>query len=162
MVHQHFKLVDTLSVIENIVLGIPTKKQKLDLEPAKKRLLELCEEYELYVDPDEIVWKLPAGKQQWVEILKALYRDCKVLVPDRAYRGFDSLLRVISCVMRFVILPPKAVPSFLSSHCKLREVIQITDRVTVIRDGKYIGTVDTKDATQLTLSKMMVGSPGIH
>ena len=82
MVHQHFKLVDTLSVIENIVLGIPTKQQKLDLEPAKKRLLELCEEYELYVDPDEIVWKLPVGKQQWVEILKALYRDCKVLVLD--------------------------------------------------------------------------------
>ncbi len=80
MVHQHFKLVDTLSVIENVILGIPTKKQKLDLEPARHRLLELCKEYELYVDPDEIVWRLPVGKQQWVEILKALYRDCKVLV----------------------------------------------------------------------------------
>ena len=79
MVHQHFKLVDTLSVIENVILGIPTKKQKLDLEPARHRLLELCKEYELYVDPDEIVWRLPVGKQQWVEILKALYRDCKVL-----------------------------------------------------------------------------------
>ena len=82
MVHQHFKLVDTLSVIENVILGIPTKKQKLDLEPARHRLLELCKEYELYVDPDEIVWRLPVGKQQWVEILKALYRDCKVLVLD--------------------------------------------------------------------------------
>ena len=80
MVHQHFKLVDTLSVIENVVLGIKEKKQKLDLEPAKKRLKELCEEYQLYVDPDEIVWRLPVGKQQWVEILKALYRDCKVLI----------------------------------------------------------------------------------
>ena len=79
MVHQHFKLVDTLSVIENVILGIPTKKQILDLEPARKKLLELCKEYELFVDPDEIVWKLPVGKQQWVEILKALYRDCKVL-----------------------------------------------------------------------------------
>ena len=78
MVHQHFKLVDTLSVIENVILGIPTKKQILDLEPARKKLLELCKEYELFVDPDEIVWKLPVGKQQWVEILKALYRD----VPD--------------------------------------------------------------------------------
>ena len=82
MVHQHFKLVDTLSVIENVILGIPTKKQILDLEPARKKLLELCKEYELFVDPDEIVWKLPVGKQQWVEILKALYRDCKVLVLD--------------------------------------------------------------------------------
>ena len=69
MVHQHFKLVDTLSVIENVILGIPTKKQKLDLEPARHRLLELCKEYELYVDPDEFVWRLPVGKQQWVEIL---------------------------------------------------------------------------------------------
>ena len=157
MVHQHFKLVDTLSVIENIVLGIPTKKQKLDLEPAKKRLLELCEEYELYVDPDEIVWKLPVGKQQWVEILKALYRDCKVLVLDEPTAVLtpsesDQLCNAI----RHITAKGRAV--IFISH-KLREVIQITDRVTVIRDGKYIGTVDTKDATQLTLSKMMVGRP---
>ena len=82
MVHQHFKLVDTLSVIENVILGIKDDKQRLDLESAKKRLLELCEEYELYVDPDEVVWRLPVGKQQWVEILKALYRDCKLLILD--------------------------------------------------------------------------------
>ena len=82
MVHQHFKLVDTLSVIENVILGMPTKRQRLELESAKKSLLSLCEEYELFVDPDEIVWRLPVGKQQWVEILKALYRDCRVLVLD--------------------------------------------------------------------------------
>ncbi|PKM73121.1 MAG: ABC transporter ATP-binding protein [Firmicutes bacterium HGW-Firmicutes-16] len=157
MVHQHFKLVDTLSVIENVILGIPSKKQRLDLEPAKKRLLELCKEYELYVDPDEIVWRLPVGKQQWVEILKALYRDCKVLVLDEPTAVLtpaesDQLCRAI----RRITADGRSV--VFISH-KLREVIQITDRVTVIRDGKLIGTIDTKDATQIKLAEMMVGRP---
>ena len=157
MVHQHFKLVDTLSVIENVILGIPTQKQRLDLEPAKKKFLELCKEYELYVDPDEIVWKLPVGKQQWVEILKALYRDCKVLVLDEPTAVLTPAESdQLCCAIRHIIGKGRSV--IFISH-KLREVIQITDRVTVIRDGKYIGTVDTKDATQLTLAQMMVGRP---
>lgn len=157
MVHQHFKLVDTLSVIENVILGIPTKNQRLDLEPAKKQLLKLCEEYELYVDPDEIVWRLPVGKQQWVEILKALYRDCKVLVLDEPTAVLtpaesDQLCRAIRHITE------KGRSVVFISH-KLREVMEITDRVTVIRDGKYIGTIDTKDATQIKLAEMMVGRP---
>ena len=157
MVHQHFKLVDTLSVIENVILGIPTKKQILDLEPARKKLLELCKEYELFVDPDEIVWKLPVGKQQWVEILKALYRDCKVLVLDEPTAVLTPAESdQLCCAIRHITEKGRSV--IFISH-KLREVIQITDRVTVIRDGKFIGTVDTKDATQLTLAQMMVGRP---
>jgi len=157
MVHQHFKLVDTLSVIENVILGIPSKSPGLDLENAKKRLLQLCEEYELYVDPDEIVWRLPVGKQQWVEILKALYRDCKVLVLDEPTAVLtpaesDQLCRAI----RRITGEGRSV--VFISH-KLREVMEITDRVTVIRDGKYIGTIDTKDATQIKLAEMMVGRP---
>ncbi len=157
MVHQHFKLVDTLSVIENVVLGIQTEKQKLDLEPAKKKLLELCEEYGLYVDPDELVWKLSVGKQQWVEILKALYRDCKVLVLDEPTAVLTPAESdQLCCAIRHIT--EKGGSVIFISH-KLREVIQITDRVTVIRDGQLIGTVDTKDATQLTLAQMMVGRP---
>lgn len=157
MVHQHFKLVDTLSVIENVILGIPTKKQHLDLEPAKKKFLELCEEYELYVDPDETVWRLPVGKQQWVEILKALYRDCKVLVLDEPTAVLTPAESdQLCCAIRHITEKGRSV--IFISH-KLREVIQITHRVTVVRDGKFIGTVDTKDATQLTLAQMMVGRP---
>ena len=157
MVHQHFKLVDTLSVIENVILGMPSKKQHLDLEPAKKKLLELCEEYELYVDPDEVIWRLSVGKQQWVEILKALYRDCKVLVLDEPTAVLTPAESDQLCnAIRHITEKGRSV--IFISH-KLREVIQITDRVTVIRDGKLIGTVDTKDATQLTLAQMMVGRP---
>ena len=129
----------------------------MDLEPSKKRWLELCKEYEMYVDPDEIVWRLPVGKQQWVEILKALYRDCKVLVLDEPTAVLtpsesDQLCRAI----RRITSQGRSV--VFISH-KLREVIQITDRVTVIRDGKFIGTIDTKDATPIKLAEMMVGRP---
>jgi simple sugar transport system ATP-binding protein len=157
MVHQHFKLVDTLSVIENVILGIPNNKTILDFGPAKKKLEKLCEEYELYVDPEEIVWRLPVGKQQWVEILKALYRDCKVLVLDEPTAVLtpsesDQLCRAI----RKITEQGRSV--VFISH-KLREIIEITDKVTVIRDGKVIGTVNTSEATQTKLAEMMVGRP---
>ncbi|PKL12708.1 MAG: ABC transporter ATP-binding protein [Spirochaetae bacterium HGW-Spirochaetae-8] len=157
MVHQHFKLVDTLTVIENVILGIPTNKAVLDFGPAKEKLKKLCEEYELYVDPDAVVWRLPVGQQQWVEILKALYRDCKVLVLDEPTAVLtpsesDQLCRAI----RRITAQGRSV--VFISH-KLREVIEITDKVTVIRDGKVIGTVDTKEATQAKLAEMMVGRP---
>ena len=157
MVHQHFKLVDTLTVIENMILGIPTNKAVLDFGPAKEKLRKLCEEYELYVDPDAVVWRLPVGQQQWVEILKALYRDCKVLVLDEPTAVLtpsesDQLCRAI----RRITAQGRSV--VFISH-KLREVIELTDKVTVIRDGKVIGTVDTKQATQSKLAEMMVGRP---
>ena len=157
MVHQHFKLVDTLTVVENIVLGIPSDNLLLDLVPARERLLQLCEEYELYVDPDTEVWRLPVGKQQWVEILKALYRNAKILVLDEPTAVLtpsesDQLCRAI----RRLTKEGRAV--VFISH-KLREVMEITDRVTIIRDGKYIGTIPTKEATQLKLAQMMVGRP---
>lgn len=157
MVHQHFKLVDTLTVIENVVLGMPTNKAIMDYRPAKEKLKKLCEEYELYVDPDAEVWKLPVGQQQWVEILKALYRDCKVLVLDEPTAVLtpaesDQLAKAI----RLITSQGRSV--VFISH-KLREVMEITDKVTVIRDGAVIGTIATKDATQIKLAEMMVGRP---
>ena len=157
MVHQHFKLVDTLTALENIVLGIPSNKMFLDLAPARERLVKLSEEYELFVDPDAEVWRLPVGQQQWVEILKALYRDAKVLVLDEPTAVLtpsesDQLCRAIRR------LTEEGRSIIFISH-KLREVMEITDRVTIIRDGKYIGTIPTAEATQLKLAQMMVGRP---
>ena len=157
MVHQHFKLVETLTVLENIVLGIPSNKVFLDLEPIRRRLLELCQEYELYVDPDAEVWKLPVGQQQWVEILKALYRNAQVLVLDEPTAVLtpsesDQLCRAIRR------LTSEGRSIIFISH-KLREVVEITDRVTIIRDGKLVGTIPTPEATQAKLAHMMVGRP---
>ena len=159
MVHQHFKLVDTLTVIENVLLGMNTGKLlgSLGIPAAKEKFLKLCEQYELYVDPDTEVWRLPVGKQQWVEILKALYRDAQVLVLDEPTAVLtpsesDQLARAI----RLITGQGRSV--IFISH-KLREVMEITDHVTVLRDGKYIGTIDTKDATQVILAQMMVGRP---
>ena len=157
MVHQHFKLVDSLTALENIILGIPSKKPLLDLAPARARLLKLCEEYELFVDPDTSVWRLPVGQQQWVEILKALYRNAKILVLDEPTSVLtpaesDQLCRAIRR------LTDEGRSVVFISH-KLREVMEITSRVTIIRDGKLIGTIPTKDATQKKLAQMMVGRP---
>ena len=157
MVHQHFKLVDTLTVIENVILGMPTNKAVLDLAPAREKFKKLCDEYELFVDPDTEVWKLPVGQQQWVEILKALYRDCRVLVLDEPTAVLtpsesDQLARAI----RRITGQGRSV--VFISH-KLREVMEVTDKVTVIRDGAVVGTIATKDASQIKLAEMMVGRP---
>ena len=157
MVHQHSKLVDTLTVIENVILGMPTNKAVLDLAPAREKFKKLCDEYELFVDPDTEVWKLPVGQQQWVEILKALYRDCKVLVLDEPTAVLtpsesDQLARAI----RRITDQGRSV--VFISH-KLREVMEVTDKVTVIRDGAVVGTIATKDASQIKLAEMMVGRP---
>ena len=157
MVHQHFKLVDTLTVIENVILGMPTNKAVLDLAPAREKFKKLCDEYELFVDPDTEGWKMPVGQQQWVEILKALYRDCKVLVLDEPTAVLtpsesDQLARAI----RRITGQGRSV--VFISH-KLREVMEVTDKVTVIRDGAVVGTIATKDASQIKLAEMMVGRP---
>ena len=158
MVHQHFKLVELLTALENVILGIPLEHRPiLDLAPARRRLLNLCEEYGLIVDPSTEVWRMPVGNQQWLEILKALYRNAKLLVldeptsvltPDEGEQLFRAI-RKLTQEGRSVIF---------ISH-KLGEVLEITDRITVIRDGHVVGTVPTKEATQLELARMMVGRP---
>lgn len=158
MVHQHFMLVDALTALDNVILGIPSERAPvLDLEPARKRLLKLCDEYGLHVDPSTEVWRMPVGKQQWLEILKALYRNARVLVldeptsvltPDEGEQLFKAI-RKLTGEGRSVIF---------ISH-KLNEVLEITDRITVIRDGHVVGTVPTSEATQLELARMMVGRP---
>ncbi len=158
MVHQHFKQVEALTALENVILGIPSDHPPiLDLAPARKRLLNLCEEYELHVDPSTEVWKLPVGKQQWLEILKALYRDAKLLVLDEPSSVLtpaegEQLFRAIRK------LSQEGRSVIFISH-KLGEVLEITDRITIIRDGHVVGTVPTNEATQRELARMMVGRP---
>lgn len=158
MVHQHFKLVEALTALENVILGMPSQRPPLlDLAPARTRLLNLCEEYGLHVDPSTEVWRLPVGQQQWLEILKALYRDAKLLVLDEPSSVLtpsegEQLFRAI----RKLTQEGRSV--IFISH-KLGEVLEITDRITVIRDGHVVGTVPTKEATQRELARMMVGRP---
>ena len=156
MVHQHFKLVDALTGLENVIMGMPLEHPPLlDLDTARARLLSLCEEYDLYVDPSTEVWRMPVGKQQWLEILKALYRDAKLLVLDEPSSVLtpaegEQLFRAIRK------LTQEGRSIIFISH-KLDEVIEITDRITVIRDGHVVGTVPTKDATTRELGRLMVG-----
>jgi len=157
MVHQHFKLVDSLTALENVVLGMPQDSLALDLAPARDRLKNLCDEYGLHVDPSTQVWRMPVGKQQWLEILKVLYRDAKLIVLDEPTSVLtpaegEQLFKAI----RKWTQEGRAV--IFISH-KLGEVLDITDRITVIRDGYVVDTIPTRDATQVKLAQMMVGRP---
>jgi simple sugar transport system ATP-binding protein len=158
MVHQHFKLVDNLTALENVILGLPSERPPLlDLDSARARLLKLCDEYGLHVDPSTQVWRMSVGKQQWLEILKALYRDAKLLVLDEP----SSVLTPSESEQLFKAirkLTEEGRSVIFISH-KLGEVLKITDRVTVIRDGQVVGTVPIESVKQHELANMMVGRP---
>ena len=156
MIHQHFMLVESLTVTENVALGLPSTRGPLtDLDKVSDRIVELAEIYGLQVDPDACVWQLAVGQQQRVEIIKALYRGAALLILDEPT----------------AVLTPQEVDEFFVtmrqmtedghalifiSH-KLHEVIDISQRVSVLRDGQMIGTIPTKGATKSTLAEMMVG-----
>jgi general nucleoside transport system ATP-binding protein len=156
MVHQHFMLVPTLSVAANVALGLrSTREPALDLERVSTRIRELSQAYGLKVDPGAYVWQLSVGEQQRVEILKALYRGAKfiildeptaVLTPQEVNDLFITLKRMLSEGHGLVFI----------SH-KLHEVMAISDRVTVLRDGRNVGTCSAKEVTRDDLVKMMVG-----
>ena len=154
MVHQHFELVPPMSVIENVVIGTPAK-QWLDLTEARRRLEEFSESYDVQIDPDAEVGRLSVGEQQWVEIFKSLYFGVEILILDEPTavltpQGVEQLFRILR-TMR-----DEGLTIILITH-KLREVMALSDRVTVLRRGKVVGTVDTADVDQLDLARMMVG-----
>jgi len=180
MVHQHFMLIPRLTVAENVVLGDRTQASTvrnddgalgklakvpvlnglldaltLDMDAPTERLHDLTEEYGLDVEPEAPVWELDVGERQRVEILKALFRDVELLVldeptavlaPDDAERLFETLER----------LTERGITVIFITH-KLDEVTRVTDRVSVLRDGKRVETVDTDDVTENDLARMMVG-----
>ena len=156
MVHQHFMLVPVLSVVENVSLGQPsTRGPLLDLDVIEKRLMELSQEYGLMVEPKDIVWHLPVGAQQRVEILKALYRDIDLLILDEptAVLTPKEVQDLFAVLKR---LTARGMSIILITH-KLEEVMAISDRVTVLRDGMVVGTVNTSDTNAHDLACMMVG-----
>ncbi|HEY9152394.1 MAG TPA: ABC transporter ATP-binding protein, partial [Anaerolineales bacterium] len=156
MIHQHFMLVPTLTVAQNVALGLRSSREPLlDLDKVTKRIQELSEAYGIKVDPYAYVWQLSVGEQQRVEIMKALYRGASliildeptaVLTPQEVNDLFVTLRRMVSEGHSLVFI----------SH-KLHEVMDISDRVTVLRDGKVIGTRPTREVTRDELVKMMVG-----
>jgi simple sugar transport system ATP-binding protein len=156
MVHQHFMLVPVMTVTENIVLGgEPRKGALLDLREGSRRVRELSERYGLAVDPDAVVEDITVGAQQRVEILKTLYRDARILVLDEP----TAVLTAQETADLFKVLRAlrdDGVAIVFISH-KLNEVLEIADRVTVLRRGRKVDTVPAEGATEQSLARLMVG-----
>ncbi|WP_353092934.1 ABC transporter ATP-binding protein [Tissierella praeacuta] len=156
MVHQHFKLVEIFTVLENIILGVePNKMGFLEKKEARKKVVELSEKYGLMVDPDAFIEDITVGMQQRIEILKMLYRDNEILIFDEptAVLTPQEIKELLQIMRGFA----KEGKSILFITHKLNEIMEVADRCTVLRKGKYIGTVDIKDTNKEELSKMMVG-----
>ena len=156
MVHQHFKLVECFSVLDNIILGVEdTKNGFLQRDKAREKVLDLSSRYGLQVDPDAIIEDISVGMQQRTEILKMLYRDNEILIFDEPTavltpQEIEELLQI----MKNLAAEGKSI---LFINHKLNEIMSVADRCSVLRKGKYIGTVDIKDCTKDDLSRMMVG-----
>ncbi len=157
MVHQHFKLVECFTVLDNIILGVEPVNRLglLQKAEARKRVMELSKKYGLQVDPDAKISDITVGMQQRTEILKMLYRDNEILIFDEPTavltpQEIDELMQI----MRNLSAEGKSI--LFISH-KLAEIMAVADRCSVLRKGKYIGTVNTKDTTMEQLSAMMVG-----
>jgi ABC-type uncharacterized transport system ATPase subunit len=156
MVHQHFMLVPVMTVTENIVLGEePKRGALLDLREGARRVKELSDRYGLAVEPDAVIEQVSVGMQQRVEILKTLYRDARIIILDEptavlTAQESGELFEVLRA------LKEDGVSIVFISH-KLNEVLEIADRVTVLRRGKRIDTVPTEGATEESLARLMVG-----
>ena len=156
MVHQHFKLVECFSVLDNIILGVePNKMGFLQKKEAREKVIALSEKYGLRVDPDAIIEDITVGMQQRTEILKMLYRDNEILIFDEPTAVLTP--QEIEELMQIMRNLAKEGKSILFISHKLNEIMSVADRCTVLRKGKYIGTVDIKDTTAEGLSAMMVG-----
>ena len=156
MVHQHFKLVECFSVLDNIILGVePNKMGFLQKKEAREKVLALSERYGLQVDPDALVEDITVGMQQRTEILKMLYRDNEILIFDEPTAVLTPQeIEELMGIMKSLAAEGKSI--LFISH-KLSEIMAVSDRCTVLRKGRYVGTVNTAETSPEALSRMMVG-----
>ena len=156
MVHQHFKLVECFTVLDNIILGVePNRFGFLQKKEARKRVVELSEKYGLLVDPDALVEDITVGMQQRTEILKMLYRENEILIFDEPTAVLTPQeIHELMQIMKSLAAEGKSI--LFITH-KLNEIMEVCDRCSVLRKGKYIGTVDIAGTSKEELSRMMVG-----
>ena len=155
MIHQHFKLVDVFTAAENIILGLPGDKGKMDKNAVAKAVREIADRYGFDIDPNQKIYEMSVSQKQTVEIVKVLYRGADILILDEPTavltpQETDKLFQI----MRNMKADGKSL--IIITH-KLHEVLDVSDRVAVLRKGEYIGDVLTKDADQQSLTDMMVG-----
>ena len=156
MVHQHFKLVECFTVLDNIIMGVePCRHGFLQKGEARKKVMALSEKYGLHVDPDALVENITVGMQQRTEILKMLYRDNEILIFDEPTAVLTPQeIEELMQIMRSLAAEGKSI--LFISH-KLNEIMEVADRCSVLRKGKYIGTVNIAETSREELSRMMVG-----
>ena len=152
MVHQHFKLVDVLSATENIILGLPGK---LNIKEASKKIEEICNKYGFEVDPKQKIYDMSVSQKQTVEIVKVLYRGADILILDEPTAVLTPQeTEKLFNVLRKMREDGKAI--IIITH-KMQEVEELSDRVAVLRSGKYIGSMKTKNTNVTEMTNMMVG-----
>ena len=155
MIHQHFKLVDVFTAAENIILGLPGDKGKMDKNAVAKAVREIADRYGFDIDPNQKIYEMSVSQKQTVEIIKVLYRGANILILDEPTAVLTPQeTEKLFAVLRNMRLDGRSI--IIITH-KLHEVLSLSDRVAILRKGKYIGTVETKDATSESLTEMMVG-----
>ncbi len=154
MIHQHFKLVDILTVTENVILGLKDEG-KLSLKKSAQKIQSICDMYGFKIDPMKKIYEMSVSEKQTVEIIKVIYRGAQILILDEP----TAVLTPKETENLFNILRnmKKDGKSIIIITHKLNEVMSLSDKVTVLRKGEYIGTIETKDATEQSLTEMMVG-----
>ncbi|MGH2375129.1 MAG: ABC transporter ATP-binding protein [bacterium] len=158
MVHQHFKLIPRFSVAENVILGSePVHGARLDMHQAREQIRALCAQYGFVLDPDAVVATLSVGEQQRVEIVKVLYRGAQILILDEPTAVLTPQ-EVDDLFVNLRRLREEGKTIIFISHI-LEEVLGIADRITVLRRGHMVGTLDAAGATKVQIAEMMVGRP---
>ncbi len=155
MVHQNFKLVETMTVAENVILGLDSEDFVLDLKKVGNKIREISDHYNLKVDPDAMIWQMSVGEQQRVEILKLIYRGAEVLILDEPTavltpQEAEDLNRIVKQ------MTSEGKSAIFITH-KMDEVMEFSDWVRVLQKGKLVSVVRTKDTSPRELSRMMVG-----